>query len=731
MMPHIEVLDQATINQIAAGEVVERPSSVVKELVENAIDAGATAITVEIKEGGTKLIRITDNGCGIEKEQVRTAFLRHSTSKIRKASDLFEIGTLGFRGEALASVAAVAQVEIITKTPSALTGVSYVIHGGVEQSFEEIGAPEGTTFVIQNLFYNTPVRKKFLKSPSTEGSYVADLMERMALSHPELSMRLIVNGQNKLHTTGSGRLRDLIYMIYGREVSSHVLAVEQKGTFLHVSGVLGKPVISRGNRSYETYFVNGRYIKSALLNKAIEDAYKPFLMQHRYPFVVLNIRLEKEFVDVNVHPNKMEIRFQQEQDICDELYRILAAVLANREFIPQAQLDDSEKKKEETMVDFSRAEPFEKQRMQEDWKRLAAQTGTWKQERPLPVTALEEVSKAVCIQEEDLDEPQIGADLLKKAGQATAPMAGRRMSLAGNLYPTSQEERTNHLSKNISEENTYSENESVSGEKAYSEKETAPEENAGSGDESALKENAGQLNEMVSEEKNGTSALPVQEIDREAGQETNLPSGEQLTLFDDKLLSKKARSRHRLIGQLFETYWLIEYEDKLFIIDQHAAHEKVLYERMMKAYEKKQILPQMVEPPWILTLTVRQENTWKKNREAFMQLGFEVEYFGGMDYAVHSIPSNLYGIREKDLFIDLLDDLETEPNKPSSQVIEKLASMSCKAAVKGNHALSTEEANALIDQLLELENPYACPHGRPTIISMSKYELEKKFKRIV
>lgn len=685
-MPRIEVLDEATVNQIAAGEVVERPSSVVKELVENAIDAGANAITVEIKEGGTKLIRITDNGCGIEKDQVRTAFLRHSTSKIRKAADLFEIGTLGFRGEALASVAAVAQVEMITKTPSALTGVSFVIHGGVEQSFEEIGAPGGTTFVIQNLFYNTPVRKKFLKSPSTEGGYVADLMERMALSHPELSMRLIVNGQNKLHTTGNGRLRDLIYMIYGRDISSNTFAVEQKGKFMCVQGVIGKPVISRGNRSYETYFVNGRYIKSALLNKAIEDAYKPFMMQHRYPFVVLNIQLEKEFVDVNVHPNKMELRFWQEQDICDELYRILTAALSGKEFIVQAQLDDTVKK-EEKMPEFSQAEPFEKNRIQEDWKRLIAQPITERQERPLPLTSLEEVNKAVCIQEEDAEAFSVRADLLKKAKEATAPMMGKRMNLAGNHYALETKDAC-----------------------------------------------VGSLDERnVSEEKSSVPHLDEEKLQQESSQEKQPKQEEQLTLFDDKLLSKKSLKCHRLIGQLFETYWLIEYGDKLFIIDQHAAHEKVLYEHMMKDYDAKKILPQMIQPPWVLTLTVKQENTWKKNREAFLQLGFELEYFGGMDYAVHSIPSNLYGIREKDLLIDLLDNLETEGSakKASNQVIEKLASMSCKAAVKGNHAMSFEEANALIEQLLELENPYSCPHGRPTIISMSKYELEKKFKRIV
>lgn len=713
-MPHIEILDRATINQIAAGEVVERPSSVVKELVENAIDAGATAVTVEIKNGGIDFIRITDNGCGINQGEVRVAFLRHSTSKIRTAEDLFDIGTLGFRGEALSSIAAVAQVEVITKTASSLTGVSYIIHGGEEQSFEEIGAPDGTTFVIQNLFYNIPARRKFLKSPTTEASYISDVVEHMALSHPEISIRLIINGQNKLHTTGSGRLRDLVYMIYGRDVSSNVLPVELKGKFLSVTGMIGKPVIARGNRSFETYFINGRYIKSALLAKAIEDAYKPFMMQHRYPFTVLHIQIAPEYVDVNVHPNKMELRFKQEQDICEELYNMLCAALAKKEFIPQTQLMEEEKEIEDEAVEFSKSEPFEKKRLEEEELQTLASYGTNRTKRDSvfaknPLTKLD-FTKSEHIKESNIPymEETISPEKLKKAEGASTPVEGKKMTLAGNIYqPLKQEQQ---IAQSIAEPD--SESELLKTEVKLSDLEST-------GTEVKLPDLESTIQEDASFDSDKAVVLDG--------------NGEQMTLFDDKLLSKQARVKHHLIGQLFDTYWLIQYEDKLFIMDQHAAHEKVLYEKLMKSYKEKQILSQMITPPWVLTLSSKEETVLKQHREAFAELGFDIEPFGGKEYAVRAIPSNLYGLSEKELLIDLLDNLNEEQSaKMASQmIIDKIASMSCKAAVKGNNALSFQEADALIDQLLTLENPYACPHGRPTIISMSKYELEKKFKRIV
>ncbi len=622
-MAQIQVLDQSTINQIAAGEVIERPSSIVKELMENAIDAGATAVTVEIKDGGISFIRVTDNGCGIPKEQIPTAFLRHSTSKIRSASDLATVHSLGFRGEALSSIAAIAQVELITKVPEALTGVSYTIEGGVESSMEEIGAPDGTTFLVRNVFYNTPVRRKFLKTPMTEGSYINELVERMALSHPEVSIRFIQNGQNKLYTTGNGNVKDLIYTIYGREMAANVIPISFETLGLSVNGFLGKPVIARGNRGFENYFINGRYVRSSLIAKAIEAAYKPFMMQHRYPFTVLYLTMDSDRVDVNVHPAKLELRFQDEAALYDTLTNGLGTALEGKEFIPQVELI-RETAQEKPVL--KAPEPFEKNRLETMRQRQEAQKSPASAKDPSP-----------------------------------APWQKREEGRAKIPFPLSTKA-------------------------------------------------------AVSEKPSG---------------ETVEADG-QMTLFQEKLLSEKARSRHKLIGQLFDTYWLIQFEDKLFIMDQHAAHEKVLYEHTMKGLREHKFHSQLVSPPLIISLSKREEDILNRYRASFEKLGYEIESFGGREYAVSAVPANIFGIPQQDMLVELFAQLgEDLENEPSELIMEKIAGISCKAAVKGNHAMSFQEADALIDQLMTLDNPYACPHGRPTIISMSKYEIEKKFKRIV
>ncbi len=622
-MAQIQVLDQSTINQIAAGEVIERPSSIVKELMENAIDAGATAVTVEIKDGGISFIRVTDNGCGIPKEQIPTAFLRHSTSKIRSASDLATVHSLGFRGEALSSIAAIAQVELITKVPEALTGVSYTIEGGVESSMEEIGAPDGTTFLVRNVFYNTPVRRKFLKTPMTEGSYINELVERMALSHPEVSIRFIQNGQNKLYTTGNGNVKDLIYTIYGREMAANVIPISFETLGLSVNGFLGKPVIARGNRGFENYFINGRYVRSSLIAKAIEAAYKPFMMQHRYPFTVLYLTMDSDRVDVNVHPAKLELRFQDEAALYDTLTNGLGTALEGKEFIPQVELI-RETAQEKPVL--KAPEPFEKNRLETMRQRQEAQKSPASAKDPSP-----------------------------------APWQKREEGKVKIPFPPSTKA-------------------------------------------------------AVSEKPSG---------------ETVEADG-QMTLFQEKLLSEKARSRHKLIGQLFDTYWLIQFEDKLFIMDQHAAHEKVLYEHTMKGLREHKFHSQLVSPPLIISLSKREEDILNRYRASFEKLGYEIESFGGREYAVSAVPANIFGIPQQDMLVELFAQLgEDLENEPSELIMEKIAGISCKAAVKGNHAMSFQEADALIDQLMTLDNPYACPHGRPTIISMSKYEIEKKFKRIV
>lgn len=668
-MPEIQLLDQATINQIAAGEVIDRPSSVVKELLENAIDAKATAITVEIKDGGISFIRITDNGCGIEKDQVRKAFLRHATSKLHTIDDLLDIGSLGFRGEALSSIAAIAQVELISKPPEAMLGISYQIEDGEEKSLTQIGAPDGTTILVRNLFYHVPARKKFLKTAATEGNYINQLMENMAMLRPDISMRFINGGQNKLYTSGNGRLKDLIYTIYGREISSNVLEINYECPLFAVTGYIGKPIISRGNRTFENYYINGRFVKSRLIAAAIEQAYKPFMMQHRYPFTVLHIKIKPELIDVNVHPAKMEVRFQQENEIYELLAGAIENTLRGKEFIPDVSDDGKAEKKVQEKQKLP--EPFEQRRLQ----------------------AMKEIIPPPPAEHKTQNEQKPSAEHKTQSEQ----------KLPRN------EEQPKVLSK-LSEP--------VCEYKAEK-KQTIKDSDSKWEFASGIHKRIGQ---DVSQTVNQMPTQPEQKLEKT----------EQQTLFTEPLLSEKARIHHRLIGQLFDTYWLIQYGNQLYIMDQHAAHEKVNYERLMEAYRKKERITQFVSPPMVISLTRAEKAILEEFKSEFERIGFTIEPYGGREYAISEIPANLYGINEKDLFLEMLSDLEDRGSmQPSELIASKLASMSCKAAIKGGQKISFQEADALVSQLLTLENPYACPHGRPTIITMTKYELEKKFKRIV
>lgn len=668
-MPEIQLLDQATINQIAAGEVIDRPSSVVKELLENAIDAKATAITVEIKDGGISFIRITDNGCGIEKDQVRKAFLRHATSKLHTIDDLLDIGSLGFRGEALSSIAAIAQVELISKPPEAMLGISYQIEDGEEKSLTQIGAPDGTTILVRNLFYHVPARKKFLKTAATEGNYINQLMENMAMLRPDISMRFINGGQNKLYTSGNGRLKDLIYTIYGREISSNVLEINYECPLFAVTGYIGKPIISRGNRTFENYYINGRFVKSRLIAAAIEQAYKPFMMQHRYPFTVLHIKIKPELIDVNVHPAKMEVRFQQENEIYELLAGAIENTLRGKEFIPDVSDDGKAEKKVQEKQKLP--EPFEQRRLQ----------------------AMKEIIPPPPAEHKTQNEQKPSAEHKTQSEQK---------------LPRNEEQPKvpSKLSEPVCE---------YKAEKKQTIK-----------DSDSKWESASGIHKRIGQDVSQTvNQMPTQP-------EQKLEKPEQQTLFTEPLLSEKARIHHRLIGQLFDTYWLIQYGNQLYIMDQHAAHEKVNYERLMEAYRKKERITQFVSPPMVISLTRAEEAILEEFKSEFERIGFTIEPYGGREYAISEIPANLYGINEKELFLEMLSDLEDRGSmQPSELIASKLASMSCKAAIKGGHKISFQEADALVSQLLTLENPYACPHGRPTIITMTKYELEKKFKRIV
>ena len=680
-MGKIAVLDQQTIDKIAAGEVVERPASVVKELVENAVDAGASQITVEIRDGGSGMIRITDNGSGMEKDDIPLAFLRHSTSKIRNAEDLVGVRSLGFRGEALSSISAVAMVELITKTREQMLGSRCVVEGGVQKSLEEIGAPDGTTFIVRNLFYNTPARKKFLKSDVAEAAAVYEIMTHLALSHPEISFKVIIGGQMKLQTPGNGSLKDVIYHVYGRDVALRLIPVDRTEGPLRVCGFLGKPELSRGNRNYENYFVNGRFVRSKIVSKGIEDGYKTFMMQHRYPFVCLELQADGKLLDVNVHPTKMEIRFSSQNLVYDFLYRTVKDALSGKELIPEVEL------------------------------------GT---ERPKHTA----VPRPESSQNPAAGQPDPASAQKSPAPPEQAPAA--RPGTASGQIPAAQ----------LQKKETKSDRPPL--EALWRTPEPAKEQP--SPQDRNLEYFMSQMRRRVEErhmlKEDSGYAAPAGTAP--AGEPAQLPDGaaaqppEQMTLFDGKLLSKEAAVCHEIIGQIFDTYWLVQYGDKLYIIDQHAAHEKVLYERLMKSLKERRFQQQLLSPPVILNLSMQEEELFLKYRSSFSDMGFEIEDFGERAYAVRAVPSDLPGIGQGNILMELLDSLsDISGNISSESLLDRVATMSCKAAVKGNHRMSREEARALIDELLTLENPYNCPHGRPTIISMSKYELEKKFKRIV
>ena len=709
-MRKIAVLDQQTIDKIAAGEVVERPSSIVKELVENAIDAGATAVTVEITDGGKKMIRITDNGGGMERDQVPLAFLRHATSKIEKVEDLEHIASLGFRGEALSSIAAVAQVELITKTPSALSGVRYVINGGVQESLEDMGAPEGTTFLVRNLFYNTPARSKFLKSDTTEGNYVSTLMEQLALSHPEISFKYIQNKQVKLHTSGNYNVKDVIYNIYGRDITKALLEVSYENDFMKIEGFVGKPEISRGNRTFENYYINGRFVKNRIIAKGIEDAYKGFLMQHKFPFVSLHIQMEGNDLDVNVHPSKMEVRFARGTEVYDAVYETVHKALTTREMIQTVPFgkEESVRKQSSLVKPGDIPEPFEMKRRAEmpEYRTQVANT----------VNRTSNVSikgndRTVSAPGTAMDKKQISSYSTLPRGTITmAEQAVREQKIYQTKDPfTKAEEKL--FEGTINDKNIH-EKQPDAMQVNMSQKATV-----------SVNKNVVDSNENA--ETCDESAERVQEVEKQQ-------KPQQLELFEEKLLAPESRSRHQLIGQIFDTYWLVQFEDRFFIIDQHAAHEKVYYERFVKRFREQTIESQYLSPPLIVSLNLQEEALLETNRKYFEDFGFVIEPFGGKEYCINAVPTNLYGLDEEELFLEMLDNLASEKDKdPLGIFASRLATMACKAAVKGNHQMSVQEANMLIDELLTLDNPYHCPHGRPTIISMTKTELEKKFKRIV
>lgn len=678
----IKVLDQSTINKIAAGEVVERPSSVVKELVENAIDAGATAVTVEIKDGGVSFIRITDNGQGIEKDEVPTAFVRHATSKIMTIEDLLSVSSLGFRGEALASIAAVSQVECITKTAHALTGIRYEIHGSKEIASEEVGAPTGTTVIVRNLFYNVPARKKFLKTAMTEGSYITELITRLSLSHPEVSFKYIINGSNKIATSGNGRLQDAIYHIYGKDVSGNLLPVKRSIGDFAVEGYIGKAYVSKGNRSFEHYFVNGRYIRSNIVTKAIEEAYKSFVMIHKFPFTALHFTLDSNKLDVNVHPTKMEFKYADGEQLFDFVKDSVRQALLQEEMIQDVSLRTAKEERAITIEQQRKdtlhiPEPFEKEARARRYQEAVTNRNIKTADETNPKKSISDSNTLPALKES----PENKAE-----------------SVIPSVLPESGNEKINdNLNSSLIPEPDLSD----TGEAFTKDKTELPQK----------------------------SSIVTSENVKENISDISKP--EQMTLEMDRFLSEKARPSHRLIGQVFRTYWMIEYDDKLYIVDQHAAHEKVMFERLMKQLSEKKVISQQLLPPKVLHLNSVEHGIVMNKLDLFLQTGFDIEDFGDDSIVIRSMPDDIMGVDPELLFDALLNALVEDIGKVSLDFfVEKLSSMACKAAIKGNWAISAKEADTLIDELLTLDNPYNCPHGRPTMIALTKTELERKFKRI-
>ena len=722
-MNRIHVLDQETIDRIAAGEAVERPASVAKELIENAIDAGSTRITIELRNGGIGMLRVTDNGRGISKEDIPLAFLRHATSKITKAEDLVSLGSLGFRGGALSSISAVAKVELVTKRSSDLTASRYVIEGGREKVFEEIGAPDGTTIVVRDLFYNTPARAKFLKTPTTEAANTGSFVEQLILSNPDIAFTLIVNGQRKLSSPGNGKLADAIYGIYGREVFNHLVPVEwvqnaettveqgqneyDNGTLtqypktsvehgqnaettelrdqnteaaspgrIRITGMIGKPQISRSNRNMENYYVNGRYVKSKVVSRAIEDGYSTRLMQHQYPFTCLMIEVCGSEVDVNVHPTKMEVRFSSEKEVYDAVRSAVSGTLANLDQI--LLLSDEEKKKiglsdKKSSKPVRPAEPFEVHAR--DFTRAR------KAEELLQNAQLNDPEERPAKMQQTEIKPDVRQTIQQEIHPEGGPELQREIHPEGG--PELQREIRSEEQPEIRQE---------------SQREVSPQ---------LRPENAPEYSRKSTGRYEQQSFLP-------------------------RFLSEEAKPNRRIVGQLFSTYWICEYRDQVFVFDQHAAHERVLFEKFMKAYEKRENLSEQLMPPMIVTLNAGEEALLLANMDVFSELGFEIEHFGERDYAIRAVPYSLGTIRSEVLFRELLDQLEVTPDmRDMKTYIRKVATEACKAAVKGGGRLSETEAQSLLDDLMHCEDPYHCPHGRPTIISFTVKDIEKRFRRIV
>lgn len=730
-MGKINVLDQNTINRIAAGEVIDRPSSIVKELLENAIDAKATNISVEIKNGGLDMIRISDNGIGFDKDDIKVAFLRHTTSKIKTAEDLVSVGSLGFRGEALSSIAAVCQVELLTKQADEIYGYRYAIEGGEEKKFEEVGLPDGTTFVIRNIFFNTPARRKFLKSGSTEGGYITDIVQKIALSNSDISFVLKVNGNTKIHTPGNGNLRDVIYSIYGRDITKNLVEINESNDFLKIHGFIGKPVVTRGNRGYENYYINKRYIKSSIISKAIEEGYKTFIMQHMYPFTNLFIEIDSELIDVNVHPSKMELRFKRGNEIFDFIVDVVRKSLRQNDLIRDGELL-TEAEKKEAIRKESQIAAREEDKVAPKADGLSESAGTVKS-----VDSIK--SENPNLLRNDIIKPQSVNNVAEDKVEYKSKVSDFAISNKSNVTDTNIANNIDNtkLDNNSKIENnkTISLDNVVNSPSPKKDEEVTKYQNETKSDYGIKKSSSyDELFNKASEPFEANRKKEDEDLSnklREEFKENVIKDAVQESLISPNVRADD-KPDFRIVGQVFDTYWIIEYKNSMYIIDQHAAHEKVNYEKYLKQFKENGVDKQYLNPPVVISLNGQAEavvNEYKDNLDKF---GYEIENFGDKEYIIRSVPYNLLNLDYADVLQEFIGKLDSNMGSLTNDTInDRIATMSCKAAIKGNMAISEREANELVSTLLTLDDPFNCPHGRPTMIEISKKDMERKFKRIV
>ncbi len=774
-MGNIVLLDDLTINQIAAGEVIERPASVIKEMVENSIDAGANNITVEIKNGGISYIKVTDNGKGIAQDDLEIAFERHATSKIRSADDLDTVTSMGFRGEALASIAAIATVELVSKTKEQDVGYRVVVEAGEILNKEETACPVGTSITVRNLFFNTPVRYKFLKKDYTESGYVEDVITRIALVNPNIAIKLINSGKTVIQTNGNGDMKSVIYSIYGRDIANGIMEVSYKYEDINITGVIGKPEIARSNRSNQLFFVNKRYIKDKALTAATEQAYKGLIPIGKFGFVVLNIDMNPAKVDVNVHPAKLEVRFEEESKIFQAIYHSIKDSLLKTELVANSEksmhTEDNNNMNEQKSNSYRELSFEERLRNLKESKKENQAGGLFSfrkqnQKQIEEYTEEESKIKTNVVEENNspnnfkVGEPINTSDVLEQLKKLKENMEkeiqnkenlkeeqNQKLEEEGIEYTTDKNEETKaNIETTNTVESTDLEQTVENKEEQIKEMDLKTEEIIENIENPEIKQEFKEIKEKMQKLNDNPQVVtddfnemytklfgnpPIQEIKEEEETNTNVSDiiNSNVSMFDE--IEEYKKPNYKFIGIVFKTYIILEIDQEMYILDQHAAHERIMYEKVKKNYYSETSKDsQMLLLPDVITLTHKEMDIAKENMQMFEKAGFSLEEFGENTIKLTGVPTVCVDLDNKELFLETLDEINTVARTAKQEKEEKfIATVACKAAVKANMALGVQEVESLMDKLLALPNPFTCPHGRPTAIKMTKYDIERKFAR--